>query len=139
MDWVLLVGRVLFVALFVRSGLMFHIGQRQAAIGYARAYNAPAPELLVPLTGILIAAAGVLVVLGIWVDLAALVLLVNALAFAYWMHAFWKETDSQVKANQEAHFQKNLGLAGGSLILLYLFQQFGDGIDLIVGPPALFD
>jgi uncharacterized membrane protein YphA (DoxX/SURF4 family) len=139
MDWVLLIGRILFVWLFVRSGVMFHVLARPMAVAYAKSGHAPAPEITVPATGVAMAAAGILIVLGVWVDLAALVLAACALVFAYYMHAFWKIEDPMDRANQQAHFDKNIGLVAGSLILFYLFQQFGDAIGLTVGPPALFD
>jgi putative oxidoreductase len=138
MDWVLLLGRILFVFLFVKSGLQFHLLARPMAVGYARSMNAPAPEITVPLTGVLMIAAGVLVVLGIWVDLAALVLSAHAAAFAYWMHPFWKLDDPTERAGQDAHFWKNISIVGAGLILFYLFKEFGEAIDLTVGPEALF-
>jgi putative oxidoreductase len=138
MDWLLLVARILFVWLFVTSGLMFHLRGRKMAIEYARSERAPSPELTVPGTGVVMVIAGVMVVLGVWVDLAALALGACALVFAIFMHAFWRVEDPMQRANQQAHFNKNLGLVAGSLILFYLFQQFGDAIDLTVGPEALF-
>jgi uncharacterized membrane protein YphA (DoxX/SURF4 family) len=139
MDWVLLIGRIVFVVIFITSGLMFHLRQRAMAVGYARATGAPFAELTVPLTGIAIAGAGVLVVLGIWVDLAALVLAANLVLFAFFMHAFWKVQDPQQRMMEQVQFQKDTALAGGALILFYLFQQFGKDIGLVVGPVALFD
>ncbi len=38
-------------------------------------------------------------------------------------HAFWKETDPQLRAQQIAHFAKNLGLLGGLLLELELDQK----------------
>ncbi len=139
MDWVLLLGRILLVLVAITSGVMFHLRQRALAVGYARTAGAPLPELTVPLTGIAIAAAGILVVLGVWVDLAALVLAANLSLFAFFMHAFWKVDDPQQRVNEQAQFQKDLGLAGGALVLFYLFQQFGEEIGLVIGPAALFD
>jgi uncharacterized membrane protein YphA (DoxX/SURF4 family) len=138
MDFVLLIARTLFVFLFVSSGLLFHLRGRRMAIEYARSEHAPAPEVTVPGTGVVMVVAGIMVVLGIWVDLAALVLGACALLFAIFMHAYWRVEDPMQKANQQAHFNKNLGLVAGSLILFYLFQQFGEAIDLTIGPEALF-
>ena len=139
MDWVLLIGRILFVLIFVMSGLTFHIMGRAMAVPYARAAGAPFPELMVPLTGLAIAASGVLVVLGIWVDLAALVLAANVFAFAFFMHAFWKVQDPQQRVMEQTQFMKDSALGGAALILFYLFQQFGEEIGLVIGPAALFD
>jgi putative oxidoreductase len=139
MDWVLLIGRILFALNFILAGLGFHLRQRVMATEYARSQGAPLPELTVPGSGIVIAVAGVIVILGFWVDLAALALAANVLAFAYWMHAFWKLEDPAERANQMAHFFKNVQLAGGALILFFLFYEFGEAIDLTLGDPALFN
>ena len=138
MDWVLLAGRILFAAIFVWSGLGFHLGMRQMAVGYTRAKGAPVPELTVPLTGIAIAAAGVLVAIGLWVDLAALVIAAFLFSTAYFMHAFWKVDDAQEKQMEQVHFMKDVALAGAALALFSLFQQFGEGIGITI-EPALFD
>jgi putative oxidoreductase len=139
MDWVLLIGRILFAVNFIVAGLGFHVRQRVMATEYARSQGAPLPELTVPGSGIVIAVAGVMVILGFWVDLAALALAANVLAFAYWMHAFWKLEDPAERANQMAHFFKNVQVAGAALILFFLFYEFGEAIDLTLGDPALFN
>ena len=138
MDWVLLVGRVLFAAVFVASGLAFHLGKREMAVEYTRAKGAPLPEVSVPLTGIAIAVAGVFIAIGLWVDLAALVIAAFLFATAYWMHAFWKVDDPMERMQEQVHFQKDVALAGGALILFYLFQQYGEEIGIAI-EPALFD
>ncbi len=138
MDWVLLLGRILFGAIFIYSGLGFHLGKREMAVGYARAKGAPMPELTVPLTGIAIAAAGVMIVIGLWVDLAALVIFAVLVLTAYYMHAFWKAADPQEKMMEQTQFSQDIALAGAALILFYLFQQGGEGIGITI-EPALFD
>ncbi|MBA3383846.1 MAG: DoxX family protein [Actinobacteria bacterium] len=138
MDWVLLLGRLLFAFLFLNAGFGFHLRQRSMAIGYAKAMGAPAPELTVVLTGLQIIVAGVLIVLGIWVDLAALLVIAFLVPTNYWMHAFWKMDDPDQKVMNRTHFWKNTALIGGALILFYLYQQFGDDTGLNLGPPSLF-
>jgi uncharacterized membrane protein YphA (DoxX/SURF4 family) len=138
MDWVLLAGRIAFAALFIPSGIQGHVLDRSTSVPYARAMGAPLPELSVPVSGLAIAAAGILVVLGIWVDLASLVLAASVLGFAYWMHAFWKVDDPQMRAMQRAHFMKNVAIAGAALGLFYLFNQFGPAIGLTIGDGRLF-
>jgi putative oxidoreductase len=134
MDWVLLLGRVLFAFLFVNAGLGFHLRQRTMAIGYARAMGAPAPDLTVVLTGLQLIVAGLMIVLGIWVDLAALLVIAFLVPTNYWMHAFWKMDDPEQKVMNATHFWKNTALIGGALILFYLYQQFGDEIGLNIEP-----
>ena len=57
---------------------------------------------------------------------------------AYYIHAFWKVEDPMEKLGEQVHFSKDLALAGGALILFYLFQQFGESIGIAIDP-ALFD
>jgi putative oxidoreductase len=138
MDWLLLLGRILFALLFIMSGVMAHLVERRGSTEYARSLGAPAPELLVPLSGIWIIVAGLMVVLGIWVDLAALALIAFLVPIAFTMHAFWKIDDPQMRIVQLSQFQKNVSLVGASLTLFFLFQQYGEDIGLTI-EPALFD
>lgn len=138
MDWLLLLGRILFSLIFIAAGVMAHLLQRRESTEYARSVGAPAPDLLVPLSGVWIIVAGVMIVLGIWVDLAALMVIAFLLPIAFIMHAFWKVEDPQMRIIQMSQFQKNIALTGGALILFYLFQQFGESIGLTI-EPALFD
>ena len=135
MDVLFLIGRLLFVAVFIASALTVHlIGFRQG-VEYARAYNAPAPELMVPLSGAAIVAGGISVALGIWGDLGALVLAAFAIAILPIMHAFWKEEDAQMQQVQMVNFVKNVSMAGGALILFYAFNQLQGEAGLSITDP----
>jgi putative oxidoreductase len=139
MDVVLLVGRILYAWQFVSAGVTFHLQKREMATGYAKAMGAPAPAITVILTGLQIIAAGLMIVLGVWVDLAALLVIAFLIPTNYWMHPFWKIDDPEQKVMQATQFWKNTALIGGALVLFYLYQQFGNDIGLNIGPPALFD
>lgn len=138
MDWVLLIGRVIFVAVFVFSGLTVHLLKWRDGVAYARMKNVPAPELLVPFSGLMAVAGGVLVALGTWADLGALLLAAFIFPVAVGMHAFWKVDDPMQRMGEQAHFMKDFALGGAALALFALFQQFGDAIGLTLGPTALF-
>jgi putative oxidoreductase len=138
MDWVLLLGRILFGLLFVMNGLNFHLRGREVAVGYTRMMNAPKPELTVVLTGIQILVAGLMIVVGFWVDLAALLIVAFLIPTNYWMHPYWKMEDPDQKMQNTIQFWKNTALIGGALVLFYLYQQFGDEIGLNI-EPALFE
>lgn len=139
MDVVLLIGRVLFASIFVVSGTMIHLVKWRDGVAYARANNVPAPELLVPLSGVMAVGGGLLVATGLWADLGALLLAAFVFPVALGMHAFWKLDDPMERANQQVHFMKNVALGGAALALFALFQQFGGDIGLTAGPTALFD
>jgi putative oxidoreductase len=134
-DWIFLIGRVLFVSLFVMSGATIHLLRREQGVQFARMYNAPAPELLVPLTGAMIVVGGIMVVLGLWGDLGALLMFAFLVGITPIMHAFWKEQDPMQRGNQMSHFQKNVALAGAALIVFYVFNKLGDDAGLTLTGP----
>jgi uncharacterized membrane protein YphA (DoxX/SURF4 family) len=90
--------------------------------------------VLVPATGLMILAGGVMIALGVWADLAALLLAAFLVPTAYYMHGFWRFDDPEAKQAQMAHFMKNISLAGASLALFALYQQFGDRLWMLTGP-----
>jgi putative oxidoreductase len=117
------------------SGATIHLLRRQQGVQYARMYNAPAPELLVPLTGVMIVVGGIMVVFGLWGDLGALLMFGFLVGITPIMHAFWKEQDAMQRGNQLAHFQKNVALAGAALIVFYAFNKLGDDAGLTLTGP----
>jgi putative oxidoreductase len=138
MDVVFLVGRILFGVLFVSSALSAHLGAGgKTGREYARSMGAPAPDLLVPLSGIAILVGGLMIIFGVCADLGAILIIGFLVSITPIMHAFWKIDDEQMKAIQTAMFFKNVALLGSAIILFWLFNQ-------LVDPPltitdALFD
>lgn len=138
MDVVFLVGRILFGVLFVISGLFAHLGEGgKQGREYARSLGAPAPDLLVPLSGVAIVAGGLMIAFGVWADLGAILIIGFLIGITPIMHAFWKIDDEQMRAIQMAMFMKNVALLGAAIIVFWLFNQ-------LVDPPltitdALFD
>lgn len=133
MELVELIGRLLFAALFVRSGIT-HFRQRENMTAYARSMGAPMPEAGVLGTGAMILAGGVLVALGVWPDLGALLIAAFLLPTAAIMHAYWKVEDPQFRAMQDAQFWKNVSLAGAALALFAFYVQAPDAAWMLVGP-----
>ena len=122
MDFVLLVGRILFVALFLASA-MGHLTQSKAMGAYAGSKGIPTPVLATQASGVLILLGGISVLLGLWGDLGSLLLVVFLLPTALLMHAFWKETDPMAKQMEMVQFNKDLALAGGAFVLFWTFSQ----------------
>ena len=137
MDVVFLLGRILFALLFVSSGFMAHLGEGgRAGQEYARSLGAPAPHILVPLSGVAIIAGGLMIALGIWADLGALLIIGFLVGITPIMHAFWKVEDQQAQQIQIAMFFKNVALVGAALIIFYIYNQ-GQDLDLSI-TDALF-
>ena len=98
MNTVLLIGRILFALMFVSGGLN-HLTKAEAMAGYAGFKKVPAAKLSVLISGVLLAAGGLSVILGVYADLGALVLAVLLILMALKMHDFWAQTDAQAKQN----------------------------------------
>jgi putative oxidoreductase len=123
MDVAFLIGRILFAFLFVFSGLTIHLVGYRQGVEYARASGSPLPEIGVPLTGVIAIAGGLMIALGILADLGAVLIAAFLLVITPIMHAFWKETDEQMKNIQSAMFFKNAALLGGAIVIFYVFNQ----------------
>jgi putative oxidoreductase len=137
MDVVFLVGRILLAVPFLLS-VQIHLLNRRGGVEYARMYNVPLAEVGVPLTGVMAVLGGISVVLGIWGDLGALLIAAFLALITPFMHAFWREQDAMQKANQMAHFTKNVALLGGALVLFYVWNQLQGAAGLSITDP-LFD
>ena len=134
MDVLFLIGRILFALIFL-SAVNMHLLKREQGVQYARMYNVPLAELGVPLTGVMAVLGGLSVALGIWGDLGALLIAAFLLLITPYMHAFWRETDAMQRANQMAHFTKNLAMVGGALVLFYAWNQLQGDTGLSITDP----
>jgi len=119
MDVVTLIGRLLFAALFIGSGIG-HFAKLEAMTGYAKYKKLPAAKFGVLISGLLFLLGGIYIIAGFWVDLGALFLAITLILAAFIFHNFWKETDATAKQNEMIAFNKDLALAGASLIIFAL-------------------
>jgi putative oxidoreductase len=134
MDVIVLIGRILFVYVFLTSGYS-HFANRKMMAPYAAAKGVPAAMPATIAGGVLLVAGGLSVLLGIWADLGALLLFIFLAPTAVLMHGFWKETDAQAKMTETVQFSKDLGLAGAALMLFAFFSFAGDDLGLTITGP----
>jgi putative oxidoreductase len=135
MDVVFLIGRVLFGVLFVYSGIGGHFAAGEMTKAYARQAGAPAPEATVPFTGVVIIAGGLMVILGIWADLGALLIAGFLFLTAFIIHRFWRIADPQMRQMDQVHFSKDLALAGAALVIFYTWNQLQGDAGLSITDP----
>jgi len=121
-DMLVLVGRMLFAAIFIGSGVQ-HITRPAAMSGHVAARGVPAANLIVRLTGAAVLIAGISVLLGAYARIGAALLVIFLISTAVVMHNYWTLSDPVAKANDQAHFFKDLALAGAALLISY----FGPG------------
>jgi len=114
-DWLFLIGRVLFAAIFVFSGLG-HFMQLDEMAGYAESKGVPAPKAMVLLTGIVILAGGLSLLFWTQVVIGSWLLVGFLLLAAFTVHDFWSVDDPQQAQSEQAQFFKNVALAGAAII-----------------------
>lgn len=76
-----------------------------------------------------------MVLLGIWADLGALLLVLFLVGSAVLMHGFWKETEPGPRREVALKFRMNILLAGASLMLVAFFAYAGDDLGLTITGP----
>jgi len=141
MNVVLFIGQLLFAALFINSGIA-HFAKLEAMTGYAQYKKLPAAKLGVMASGLFFLVGGILILIGTYVDLGALLIAITLVLAAIIFHNFWKETDATAQMNEQIAFNKDLSLAGAALILLALVAGgVVEGSDLLVniGSISLFN
>ena len=122
MDFVFLIGRILFSSLFITSGAMNHLMNLDQATQYAESKGVPAARISVIVSGIVILLGGLGMLLGFQVGIASIILFLFLLVTNYFMHNFWTIDDPQQSQAEMANFMKNLVIAGGCLVFFWLAQ-----------------
>lgn len=110
------IGRALFALVFILA-IISHVSG--ATIAHASALGVPLATLVVPMTGVLACAGGVMVALGYRARFGAFLLFCFLVPVTVVMHRFWGLADAQVVAMQKAAFMKNLALIGGTLLIMF--------------------
>src|SRR6267378_5193141 len=116
---VLLIGRVVFSFFFIYSGFN-HLTKLSMYSQYAGASGVPAPTLLTALSGLMLLAGGLSILLGVKVRWGSLLIAAFLVPAAFTVHKFWGIADPMMAANQAAHFWKNITLVGACLMLYAL-------------------
>ncbi|MEO3973689.1 DoxX family protein [Streptomyces sp. CAU 1734] len=134
MDVLVLIGRILFVLLFLNSAVG-HLTMTRTLAGYAESRGVPAAFAATAGSGVLMAAGALSVLLGVWADLGALLLAVFLFPTALLMHAFWKEGDAQARQTETVAFLKDISLGGAALMLIAFFSYAGHDLGLTITGP----
>lgn len=119
MDIIVLIARILFAAIFIASGIG-HLTQSDAMAGYAKSVGVPMAKLSVIVSGVLMVVGSLSIILGVWGDLGAVMILVAVAPIAFLMHKYWT-AEGEARMNEQIQFNKTLSLAGGALALFALF------------------
>lgn len=110
------IARVILGLYFLYNGLN-HLRNVKAMAEYARFKKVPSAEFAVALTGLMLLAGGISILSGYLVPWGLALLVIFLVPTAFVMHNFWAEQDPMAKANQMAHFLKNIALAAAVTML----------------------
>jgi len=138
---VLFIGQLLFAALFITSG-MAHFAKLEAMTGYAQYKKLPAAKLGVMVSGLFFLVGGILIVIGTYVDLGALLIAITLVLAAFIFHNFWRESDANTKMQEQIAFNKDISLAGAALMLFALVNSgviSGSDLFVNIGSISLFN
>src|SRR5919197_1215829 len=89
---VLLLGRVVFSFFFIYSGFN-HLTKLSMYAQYAGASGVPAPTLLTAISGLMLLAGGLSILLGVQVRWGALLIAIFLVTAAFTVHKFWGIAD----------------------------------------------
>ncbi len=120
MNYVVVLGRVLFAAIFVLAGPS-HFGAN--TIAYAASKGVPLAHLVVPLSGILAMTGGLSIALGYKAKYGGWLIVLFLVPVTVMIHNFWSMPDPSMAQMNQIMFMKNLSMLGGALLIAY----FGSG------------
>ena len=116
---VVIIARLMFVTYFIAMGSshLLHFTEHAALLKRKRV---PLPRATTILT-VLMMVGGGLFVLFDWKSRIGPALLFGIILPApFFLHKFWRETDSYMRLSEFAHLIKDLSLAGAAILLLAL-------------------
>ena len=114
----LLLGRALG-AFFFLYGAFNHLTKTSTYAQYAAGAGVPLPKLAIIVTGLMLLAGGLSLLLGYQVRWGALLLVAFLIPVSFFMHRFWGLADPAMAQFQAANFWKNITIAGALLIVYW--------------------
>ena len=113
---VILIARVALAVLFVWGGVLKLLGYA-GFVAYLQTKGVPFVQIAAPLATAIEGIGGVLLVVGFLTRPLAFFMAVYTIATAILGHDFWNVTDAALQRDMVIHFWKNVGIAGGFLLL----------------------
>jgi putative oxidoreductase len=117
---VVLLGRFLFVLIFLLSGPRHFLSQ---TITYAAAQGVPLASIAVPFSGLLALAGALSILLGYRAKIGAWLIVLFLAGVTPTLHKFWGISDPMMFQMQFVNFMKNVSILGGALLI----SQMGSG------------
>lgn len=129
---IILIARLALSVLFVWSGVMKLLGYAAFA-GYLQAKGVPFVQVAAAVATGIEVLGGILLIVGFLTRPLALVMAIYTIATAVLGHDFWNVADAALQHDMVIHFWKNVGIAGGFL-LLFVTGAGGASVDAARAP-----
>lgn len=117
LSWVPPIGRLLFASYFLAMGAS-HLVHFRTHSAFLRGKGVPLARSATVLTIVMMVSGGALILFNWHTKLDAVLLFGIIFPAPFFLHHFWKESDSYSRLSEFAHFIKDLSLAGAALLLL---------------------
>ncbi len=114
---IILIARLALSVLFLWSGIMKVLGYG-AFVGYLQAKGVPFVQIAAPIATAVEVIGGIFLVIGLLIRPLGFVMAIYTIATAILGHDFWNVADAAVQHDMVIHFWKNVGIAGGFLLLM---------------------
>ncbi|OGF57584.1 MAG: DoxX family protein [Candidatus Fraserbacteria bacterium RBG_16_55_9] len=116
MEILFLIGRIIVGIFYIFNGVN-HFQRQGMMVQYAKSQGVPLAELAVPVTGSMLFAGGLSILLGVYPVVGIALIVIFLVPVAFMLHRFWG-MDQQTAMMQMPHFLKNIALAGSTLMFL---------------------
>ncbi len=117
-PWMHLAGRILFSTFFIVFGLN-HLFRSREVAAYFERKHVPGPRPVAFVTGLMLTAGGLSLLLGWSRFIGAGLLFLVLFPGAFALHPFWRESDPETRLSERAQFLMTLSLAGAALFVAY--------------------
>ena len=115
MEELFLAGRLLAGGFYLLSAF-HHFSDLDSLARSAGSMGVPLPAVAVAVAGILLAIAGVTLILGVYPDIGIAALVLFFVPVTVVMHAFWADRDPAMRQMDLVNFGKNAALLGSALM-----------------------
>jgi putative oxidoreductase len=113
-----IIGRLCLVTIFVMSALGKKIPDYAGTVADMESHGVPYPQVSLALAIVFLILGGLMVLVGYWARIGAILLAAFLVLATYYFHPFWGETVKEMREAQMIHFMKNLGLFGAMLFII---------------------
>ncbi len=120
MKYIVLLGRILYSAIFIMSGPGHFTS---GTIAYAASKGVPLASIAVPASGAIAILGGLSILLGFKARYGAWLIVLFLVPVTLMIHNFWTVADPMARQMQYLNFIKNVSMLGAALMIAH----FGSG------------